>query len=201
MQKSLDELIRGGEIVKAVQRDGILHPGIVGIEGDEIADAHVTQLPQGKGAVQGLPAAPFVLPALIEEGHDDIDSVGLAVAGGDDALQVLVMIVRGHMVRVAVHIVCNAVVADIYQQKQVFAADGLTEEGLSLPASETGRLYGGQVVLFDIALEGGVCLDFVVMDSSAEFHEIVVDSLTHLPGGRQRDNLQRGNGHGVLKLL
>lgn len=51
MANSLDELICAGHGVKAVQGDGVLNPGIVRVEGDDIVDAHGDQLLQGQRAV------------------------------------------------------------------------------------------------------------------------------------------------------
>ena len=110
------------------------------VEGDEIADAHIPQLGEGIGAVQRFPAAAFVLSPLIEKGHDDIDSGSFAVAGRDDALQVLKMVVWRHMVDEAVHVVGDAMVADIHHQKQILPSDGLSENCLPFAAAESGCL-------------------------------------------------------------
>ena len=124
-QKSLHELIRGIKIVKPVEGDGILDPWVVGVKGDDVADTHIHQFLQRQGAVQRLPLGPFVLSALIQEGHDHIQPVGLAVGGGDDPFKILIMIVRGHMVHMSVNGVGKAVVAHIHHEKQVFSADRL----------------------------------------------------------------------------
>ncbi len=40
-QESLDELVRRVEAVETVERDGILHSGVVGVEGNNIVHAHI----------------------------------------------------------------------------------------------------------------------------------------------------------------
>ena len=86
VEQGLHKLVGGHKVVKAAQGDGVLHPGVVGIEGDDVAHAHLLQLLQGHGAVQGFPLGALVLPALVEEGHDHVDPVGGGHRGGDDPL-------------------------------------------------------------------------------------------------------------------
>ncbi len=129
-----------------------------------------------------------MLPALIEERHDDIDPVGLAIASGNDPFQILVMVVRGHMVGKSMYIVGDAVVAHIHQQKEILAADGFLDGGLALAASKAGRLHLCQIVVFAVALKGRVSLYLVVMDVFAEFHQIIVDSFSHFPCGGEGDD-------------
>ena len=84
-KKSLGKLIGRREVVKASQRFGVLDPGIMGIEGDEILDSHAAEFLNGVSAVQRLPAVSLVLPAFIEEGHDYIDTVGFTIGSHDDS--------------------------------------------------------------------------------------------------------------------
>ena len=71
-QQSLQKLIGGEKVVKAPQGDGVGHPRIVGIEGDDIGNPHAAQLLQSDGAVQRFPAGTLVLPSFIEKGHDHV---------------------------------------------------------------------------------------------------------------------------------
>ncbi len=50
-QKPFHELIGRAHRLEAVQRDCILHPRIVGVEGNNIVCAHAHQLLKSKGAV------------------------------------------------------------------------------------------------------------------------------------------------------
>ena len=50
-EKRLHKLIRGIEAVKSVKRDGILYPGVVCVEGNNVVDAHIYQFLEGKGTV------------------------------------------------------------------------------------------------------------------------------------------------------
>ncbi len=50
-QKRADELIGRRKIIEALDRDGILYSGIVGIECDEIGYAHIHQFFDGIGTV------------------------------------------------------------------------------------------------------------------------------------------------------
>lgn len=85
-QKSFDKLISRLYGLETVQRDGILHAGIVGVKRDDIVYAHIDHFLQGQGAVQRFSGGTLVLAALIEIGHDDSDPSRLAAHGGDDTL-------------------------------------------------------------------------------------------------------------------
>ena len=111
-----------------------------------------------------------MLPPLIEKGHDDIDSGSLAVAGRDDALQVLKMVVWRHMVDEAVHVVGDAMVADIHHQKQILPSDGFSENCLPFAAAESGRLQVHQIVVLAVAVKGRVVFYDVVMNGLSEFN-------------------------------
>ena len=93
-EKGAEELVSGHEIVETAERDGVPHPGIMGVKGNDLRDAVILELAQSERRIQGFPARALVLPALIEERHDDADAVRLSVGCGNDALQVLKMVVR-----------------------------------------------------------------------------------------------------------
>ena len=97
----------------------------MGIKGDDVADSHIRQLLKSKSTVQRFPFRPFVLAAFIKERHDHVDTVCLAVGCGDDSFQVLIVIVRRHVVQMTVDGVGQTVVADVHHDKQVCAADRL----------------------------------------------------------------------------
>ena len=78
-KKGFHELVRRIEVVETVQRNRILDSRVMGIEGKNIGDAHVDQFLKRQGAVQGFALRTLVLAALIQERHDDIDTVSLAV--------------------------------------------------------------------------------------------------------------------------
>lgn len=98
--KSLDELVDRLDRLKAVQRDRILHPRVVCVKGDNIFHTHFYELLQGECTVQRLTAIALMLAALVEERHDDVDPARFSADGCDDALQILKMIVRRHVVRI-----------------------------------------------------------------------------------------------------
>ena len=61
----LDKLIRRLEVVKAAERDGVVNPRVMCIEGDDVAHTHSCQLLQCKCCVEGFELGTLVLPALI----------------------------------------------------------------------------------------------------------------------------------------
>ena len=97
----LDELVGAGNVIEAVLRNRIHDTWIMCIEGDEVLHAHRMKLLEHHRAVKGLTAGALVLTGLIHERHDDIDALRLAGRRCDDALQITVVIVRGHVVHLA----------------------------------------------------------------------------------------------------
>ena len=79
-----------------------------------------------------------MLSAFIEERHDDVDTSQRTVAGSDDTLQILVVVIRRHVVGIAVHVVSNTMIAYIGENEQILTADGLADLRFASPASETG---------------------------------------------------------------
>ena len=69
-----------------------------------------------------------MLTAFIEKRHDDVNTSCLSAYCGNDTFQILKMIIRGHMIGMAAQRVGQAVVADVNQQVQVIAADGIVDD-------------------------------------------------------------------------
>ena len=138
-QQPLDELIGRLHGLEAVEGDGVLDPGVMGVEGDDVVHAHLHQLLQRQRAVQGLPVGALVLAALVQKGHDHRDAPGLAAHGGDDPLQILIVVIGGHVVLLAAQAIGQGIVADIHQQVEVEAADGFQDHPLGLPGAKTGH--------------------------------------------------------------
>ena len=138
-QQRLHKLIGRLEIVEAVQRSSVLYPGIVRVKGDNVLDTHILKLLKGESAVQGFPAGAAVLPAFVKEGHDHVDAVGLSGGGGNHTLQVLIMIVRRHMVFMAADRISQAVIADIYHNKEIASADRFAQTALASPVPKRGQ--------------------------------------------------------------
>ena len=63
-----------------------------------------------------------MLAALIQERHDYVDTACLSACCRNDTFQILIMIIRGHMVYHAAQRIRLAVVADIHDQIQIIAA-------------------------------------------------------------------------------
>ena len=131
-------LIGGEIVVEAHHGHGVLHSGIVRVEGDDVAHAHVVELVEHKRAVQRLSARPSVLPALVEHGHDHGDALGFAVRGADDALEIRKMLVGSHRDLLAVEVVGDAVVRHIANDEEVLASERLHHHRLALAVGETG---------------------------------------------------------------
>ena len=133
-KEGLRKLERRGDILHAHERHDILDAGVVRVEGEQAVHPHRLQLAQHDRAVEGFPRGFAVLPPLVQEGHDDGDALRLPVAGRDDALEILVVIVRRHAVCLPVHLICERPVAYIQKDKHIPVTDRLLQDAFSLPA-------------------------------------------------------------------
>ncbi len=132
----LEHLVGRHDVFKTAQRDGVLHARIVRVEGDDVGNTHRDKLLEHHGAVHGLAGGAAVLTAFIEHRHDDVDAIRLAADGGDNALEVGVMLVGRHRNVVTVELVGALIRADIADDEQVIAAHGILNHALALAGAE-----------------------------------------------------------------
>ena len=102
------------------------------VKSDYIFYSHAYKFLKRQSAVQRLSGASFVLPAFIEERHNDINSPPLASDSSNHSLQILEMIIRRHMIRSAGQGIGDIVIAYIYHQVKIFAADRFFQDSLCL---------------------------------------------------------------------
>ena len=140
MQNTLYKLVCRLNRLKSVKRNGILHPGIMGIKGDYIIHSHGCKLLQSHGAVQRLSGTSSVLSALIQEWHDDGDPVSLAFDSCYDTLQITEVVIRRHMVLIAAYRIGEAVICNIKHNIYVEPSDGLLYESLCLAGTKPGHI-------------------------------------------------------------
>ena len=136
VQKTFYKLIGRPYRLKAGERDRVLDSCVVRVEGDDIVNAHPDKLLKSDGAVKGFSAASLMLPAFVEEGHNDGDPPRLSADSGDDPLQILEMIVRRHTVRMPAERIGQTVVADIDQKIKVGAPDRFLDHRLSFAGTK-----------------------------------------------------------------
>ena len=195
-EQRLENLIAGLHAVKADQRHRVLHAGVVGVKGDDVAHAHLLQLLQRQGAVQAFAAGAAVLAALVEHGHDDVDALGAAADGRNDALEVLIVVVGGHGHFAPIHLIGDVVSSDVGQDVDVVAAHAVFDHTLALARAETGAMRLDQKIMPVGAHQGeerGVLQGFLLL---VPFHEPVVDLLPQLLAARHGDQPQGREGYG-----
>ena len=78
-----------------------------------------------------------MLAAFVKEWHNYIYTVCLSCRSGDNTLQILIVIIRWHMIDMSVYCVCQAVVADIHHNKEIFSADTFAKHSLCFPRTKT----------------------------------------------------------------
>ena len=139
-EQSLQRLVGGNNVVKAHDRHGVLHAGVVRVKGDDVGNAQLAQLLKGHGTVQGFAVIAPVLAAAVQQGHDDVDAVCFAARRLDDPLQILKMVVGGHGVFLAEQLVGAAVIAHIHQDEQVVTANAGFDDALAVTGGEAGTL-------------------------------------------------------------
>ena len=92
------------------------------------------------------------------------------------------MVIGGFMIDISVHSIGNAVVADIHEKKNIFAADGFHKEALAFAGAKAGARCFGKIIVFHITLESRVIFGKII-DRFAKFDEISVNAVCH-PDGR-----------------
>ncbi len=135
-----------------------MYAGIVGIKGNDVGNSHADQLFQCKGTVQRFDLGALVLTALVEKRHDHADTAGLSRGSSNETLQILVVVVRGHVIDVSVDAVGQRIVADIYHDKEIDAPHGFVHDSFCLSGTKT---------------------------RTAAFDKIVVHLIIHIMGGSQ----------------
>jgi hypothetical protein len=73
----------------------------MGVKGDDVVNSHAHHFLQRQCAVKRFPGSALVLPAFIEIRHDYGDSSGLSAHGGNNPLEILVVVIRRHMIFVS----------------------------------------------------------------------------------------------------
>ena len=148
----------------------------MGIEGDDVLYTHIHQLLQSQCAVQRFTGGASVLSALIEEGHDHVDTLCFSTGSSNDTLQILIMVIGRHMVDLTTHFVGQAVVCDIKHDIEIISADGLLDRSFCLSVSETGQRVVNQVAVTLIALECNV-IRVKLLPAGAPFYELLIHFL------------------------
>ena len=161
------------------------------IEGYEIIDTHIGQLGEHISAVQRFPAGSFMLSAFIEEGHYHIYPMGLSCGRRNHSLQILVIIIRGSVVRISVDGIGQTMVTYIHDYEKILSSDGLPDNSFPFTASEAGIGGVHQVAVFDVSPKSRIIM-FGIFHIFPEFNKIIVDTFPDGRGGFHGQNLQRG---------
>ena len=164
----------------------------MGVEGDDVPDAHIDQLLETQGAVQALAGGAAVLTAFIEHGLDHRDALGLAGDGGDDALEVLEMIVGRHGHFLPVHFIGNVMGAHIHDDVHVQTADALAQHGLAFTRAKAraGALDQEGIAVYTRA---GVILLVLHFLQAVPFEQPLIDLFADLLAAGHGDDAKRAD--------
>ena len=80
------------------------------------------------------------LASFVQHRHNDVHAAGLTADGGDDALQVLVVVVGAHGNVHPIHFVGNAVVENVGQDINIMSADGFFERAFGFSGAKPGAI-------------------------------------------------------------
>ncbi len=103
------------------------------------------------------------------------------------------------MVGIAVHIICNTMIADIHQNKQILAPDGFMKDGLGFSGSEARAVKRCQIAVFPVTVKGGIVFDFVIY-TFPEIYQIIVHLARKGFGRFQSYNFERRHRHRIFQF-
>ena len=191
--QGLQHLIGGHEGFKARQRNCVLHPGIVSVKGDDVLHAQAGQFLQHQCAIHGFTGGTTVLPALVQEGHDNGNPLRLSADGSDDALQVRIMVVRRHGNGSSVHVIGNLTGGNVGNDVDVVAANALGQQSFALAGAKPGAF---RLQKESIQVVAGESVELVALftDALAPVSEVFVDSFTKGFAARHCNHAKGTNG-------
>ena len=116
----------------------------------------------------------LMLTSLVQKGDNDINPVRLAVGGGNDPFQILIVVVGRFIVGITVYFIRDTVVADISQDKKILAPYGFGKKRLAFAGAEpvTGTVQN--IVVRKIAFKGRIVFGNVFYAFS-KAHKMIVD--------------------------
>ena len=144
-EQTLDKLIGRLYCFETMQRNRILHTWIMCIKGDDIINTHMNQLLQCKCTVKGFTGCSLVLAAFVEEGHDHSDPSCLTTDCSNDTLQILIVVIRGHVVFTSAERIGQAVIGNINENIKICTTDRFQDHTLCFTGTKT-RYLGFQNV-------------------------------------------------------
>ena len=136
LDQCLKELIGREEVVETVQRDRVLYTRIMCVESDEVGNTHITQFLEHQCTVKRFSLGTAVLTSFIKEWHDHVDTMSLTGSCGDDSFEILIVVVRGHVVLMTTDSISFCVVCDIHHDKKVGTTYRLFDITLALAGTE-----------------------------------------------------------------
>ena len=141
-----------------------------------------------------------MLASFVKERHDDVDSAGFTGAGKNNTLEILVVIVRAHVVFLTEHLIGAGKIGYITDDEKVMTTDRTLDNGLTFTGRETGILDGNSIVL---TIESRVFADkllFLILGSA--LIEVPVDFIRKLHAAFQRYKGNWSNrSHRVITIL
>ncbi len=135
-----------------------------------------------------------MLPAFIQKRHDYIDTSCLTSDGGDHTFQVLVMIVRGHVVDMSCKRIGQTVVAYIYHKVDILSANGFVNNALGFPGAKTRHFCVDQIGIPLISVVNNIIFIYVAF-FLPPLYDVVVYPAAHLFAAVKSNDSKRSDGY------
>ena len=139
-----------------------------------------------------------MLTSLVKEWHNNVDTVCFTGGCGDNSLQILVMVIRRHVVLMTAYAVSKAVIGHIYHNVKVCTTNGFFDVTFTFTGSETRAFAVYKERFFCIALwdNGGFlgCYKFFT-----EFNQLFVNLLGQFAASGKCGDSDRGNRHRLFQ--
>ena len=145
MSYGLYHLICRLNVVKARKRYCVCYSGVVRVKRYNVRYAHIDKLVKHQRRVERFASAAPVLPSLVKHRHNNRYAPSLSAHCRDNTLQVLIMVVRAHVVFYAVHFIRYAVVKHIADNINVVASYGVVNNAFTLARAEARTMHVSNV--------------------------------------------------------
>jgi hypothetical protein len=158
------------------------------------------QLLKGYRAVKRFTARPLMLSALVKEGHYHGDAPCFSAYGGDQTLEILIMIIGRHVVFVTAERIGKTVVADVNKKIEIGTSDRFVDRSLGFAGSEP-RYFGIEdigIALVALKGKGGMML---VLPFGPPFYKVLIDLMPHIHKAFKGNDTKGTNRYGFQVTL
>ena len=194
LYKAFEHRISRENIFKGGGRNSVADSRIVCVESENAVDAKLLKLFKRHCAVKRFSALSFVLARRIKQRHKNGDPVGFSVDCRKNTLDIAEVIVRAHVVFVAVKIIGAGIIADIAKDIYISPSYGIADLDFAFTVVEPYFLDRNDVT-FTVFFIPQLMDELVYFN--AELFTAFQDDKTHL----SVINILRHNNYTLLEII